>query len=51
MIPPDAQPFMAKRAGATMVEERGSHAIYVSRPEVVAGLIAKAASDVSAATA
>ena len=43
MIPPDAQRFMAKRADATVVEEKGSHAIYVSKPEVVAALIEKAA--------
>jgi pimeloyl-ACP methyl ester carboxylesterase len=49
MIPPDAQRFMAKRAGATVVEERASHSIYVSRPEVVAGLIAKAANEVTVA--
>ena len=29
-------------------DETGSHAIYVSKPEVVAALIAKAAQDVSA---
>lgn len=39
MIPPDAQRFMSKRIGATTVEERGSHAIYVSKPQAVAGLI------------
>lgn len=50
MIPPDAQRFMAKRAGATVVEERGSHAIYVSRPEAVAELIAKAAVGVTVAS-
>jgi pimeloyl-ACP methyl ester carboxylesterase len=43
MIPPPAQHSMAKRAGASTVEERGSHAIYVSQPNAVAGLIAKAA--------
>ncbi len=43
MIPPDAQRFMAKRIGATTVEERGSHAIYVSKPEAVAALIENAA--------
>jgi pimeloyl-ACP methyl ester carboxylesterase len=43
MIPPPAQRFMSKRAGATVVEIAGSHAIYVSRPDAVAGLIAKAA--------
>jgi pimeloyl-ACP methyl ester carboxylesterase len=51
MIPPDAQRFMAKRAGATVVEERGSHSIYVSRPEVVAEFIAKAAVGVTVASA
>ena len=43
MIPPDAQRFMAKRAGAKVAEAMGSHAIYVSQPEVVADLIAQAA--------
>jgi|HubBroStandDraft_5_1064220.scaffolds.fasta_scaffold17389_2 pimeloyl-ACP methyl ester carboxylesterase len=35
MIPPDTQRFMAKRAGATVAEAKGSHAIYVSQPAVV----------------
>jgi pimeloyl-ACP methyl ester carboxylesterase len=43
MIPPDAQRFMSKRAGATVVETKGSHAIYVSRPAPVAALIEQAA--------
>ena len=43
MIPPAAQRQMSKRAGATVVEAPGSHAIYVSQPEAVADLIAKAA--------
>jgi pimeloyl-ACP methyl ester carboxylesterase len=43
MIPPPAQRSMAKRAGATVVEVGGSHAIYVSKPDVVAELTAKAA--------
>ncbi|QGZ93808.1 alpha/beta hydrolase [Terricaulis silvestris] len=43
MIPPDAQRFMSKRAGAKVVEKRGSHAIYVSLPKVVAEIIADAA--------
>jgi pimeloyl-ACP methyl ester carboxylesterase len=43
MIPPAAQRFMAKRAGATVVEVAGSHAVYVSQPDAVAGLIAQAA--------
>ena len=51
MIPPDAQRAMAKRAGATVVEIEGSHAIYVSQPEAVARFIAKAASGVTAGAA
>ena len=47
MIPPPAQRFMSKRAGSTIVEVKGSHAIYVSQPDAVAALIEKAASDVS----
>jgi pimeloyl-ACP methyl ester carboxylesterase len=43
MIPPDAQRFMAKRAGATVAEAKGSHTIYVSQPGLVADLIAQAA--------
>lgn len=43
MIPPDAQRFMSKRAGATVFESEGSHAIYVSRPGVVASIIEQAA--------
>jgi pimeloyl-ACP methyl ester carboxylesterase len=49
MIPPSAQRFMSKRAGATVVEHGGSHAIYVSQPEVVAALIERAADGVRAA--
>jgi pimeloyl-ACP methyl ester carboxylesterase len=45
MIPPPAQRFMAQRAGATVVEERGSHAIYVSKPQAVAALIERAAKE------
>ncbi|MFZ0421975.1 MAG: alpha/beta hydrolase [Xanthobacteraceae bacterium] len=47
MIPPPAQRQMATRAGATVAEVAGSHAIYVSKPEAVAALIAKAAKRVS----
>jgi len=43
MIPPDAQRFMSKRAGSTVVEVAGSHAIYVSQPNAVAAIIEKAA--------
>lgn len=44
MIPPPAQRMMAERAGATVVETAGSHAVYVSKPAEVAALIEKAAS-------
>ena len=43
MIPAPAQRQMAARAGATVVETAGSHAIYVSNPKVVADLIERAA--------
>jgi pimeloyl-ACP methyl ester carboxylesterase len=43
MIPPDAQRAMSKRAGSTVVEIPGSHAIYVSKPGAVAELIEEAA--------
>lgn len=43
MIPPAAQREMSRRAGATVAEAPGSHAIYVSQPQAVADLIAKAA--------
>jgi len=43
MIPPDAQRFMAKRAEATTIEAKGSHAIFVSQPHAVADLVARAA--------
>ena len=46
MIPPSAQRHMATRAGSTIAEAAGSHAIYVSKPEAVAALIAKAANSV-----
>jgi len=49
MIPPAAQRSMSKRAGSTVVEVAGSHAIYVSQPNAVAALIEKAASEVKAA--
>ena len=43
MIPIDAQRFMSKRAGSTVSEVHGSHAIYVSQPKAVVTLIEKAA--------
>jgi pimeloyl-ACP methyl ester carboxylesterase len=49
MIPPPAQRLMSKRAGSTVVEVAGSHAIYVSQPNAVAALIEEAAKGVKAA--
>jgi pimeloyl-ACP methyl ester carboxylesterase len=49
MIPPPAQRLMSKRAGATVVEVKGSHSVYVSQPEAVAALIDKAAKQVQLA--
>jgi pimeloyl-ACP methyl ester carboxylesterase len=48
MIPPPAQRAMSERAGSTVVEVAGSHAIYVSQPAAVAALIEQAASSVAA---
>ena len=48
MIPPDTQRAMSKRAGATVVELKGSHAVYVSQPRAVADLIEQAATKVKA---
>src|SRR5216684_4457182 len=48
MIPPDAQRAMSKRAGSTVVEVKGSHAIYVSQPEAVAALVEQAAKSLKA---
>ena len=49
MIPADAQRAMSKRAGSTVVEVKGSHAVYVSQPKAVADLIMKAAKGVALA--
>ena len=46
MIPPTAQREMSGRAGATVTETPGSHAIYVSNPTVVVEVIERAASEV-----
>ncbi|WP_245978610.1 alpha/beta fold hydrolase [Allostella humosa] len=43
IIPPAAQRQWAARANATVTEVRGSHAIYMSQPEAVAGAIDRAA--------
>jgi pimeloyl-ACP methyl ester carboxylesterase len=47
MIPPPAQRAMAARAKATVVETPGNHAIYVSKPDLVARLIEQAAGGVA----
>jgi pimeloyl-ACP methyl ester carboxylesterase len=47
MIPPAAQRSMSKRAGSSVVEVKGSHAVYVSQPQAVAELIKKAAKSLS----
>jgi len=49
MIPPPAQHLMSKRAGSTVVEVKGSHAVYVSQPKAVALLIEKAAKELKLA--
>jgi pimeloyl-ACP methyl ester carboxylesterase len=49
MIPPDAQRQMSKRVGATVVEVKASHAVYVSQPQAVASLIHQAARGVKLA--
>jgi len=50
MIPPAAQRFMSKRAGSTVAESPGSHAIYVSRPAPVVALIEQAATSLTTAS-
>lgn len=45
MIPPPAQRAMAGRAGAHVTEVAASHSVYVSQPEAVADLIARAATE------
>jgi pimeloyl-ACP methyl ester carboxylesterase len=49
MISAPAQRQMANRAGSTVVEVPGSHAIYVSNPRAVAVLIEQAADGVNSA--
>ena len=51
MIPPPVQREMSERAGSTVEEAAGSHAIYVSQPAAVAELVKKAASEVRSAAA
>jgi len=50
MLPPDAQRLMSKRAGATVVEVKSSHAVYVSHPQAVAHIIEEAARGALVAT-
>jgi pimeloyl-ACP methyl ester carboxylesterase len=50
MIPPDAQRAMSKRAGSSVVEAKGSHAVYVSQPQAVAAIVTKAAHGVALTT-
>jgi pimeloyl-ACP methyl ester carboxylesterase len=38
MIPPPAQRVMSERAGSSVVEVKGSHAVYVSQPQAVKSL-------------
>jgi hypothetical protein len=40
---------MSKRAGSTVAEVKGSHAIYVSQPKAVAALVEQAAKSVKSA--
>jgi pimeloyl-ACP methyl ester carboxylesterase len=42
MIPPPAQRAMSERAGSTVTETPGSHAVYVSDPAAVAAVIISA---------
>lgn len=48
MIPPPAQRQMSQRAGSSVTEVPGSHAVYVSRPKAVAEIIEKAAREIAA---
>jgi hypothetical protein len=48
--PPDLQRFMSQRAGSTLVEIEGNHAIYVSNPTAVAELIQTAVTELRSAS-
>ena len=50
IFPALAQRMMAERAGATVVEVAGSHAVFLSHPEAVAGLIRTALTESAAMT-
>jgi pimeloyl-ACP methyl ester carboxylesterase len=45
MINPELERFMAKRAGSTTIEVKGSHAIFMSQPQIIARLIEQAAKE------
>jgi pimeloyl-ACP methyl ester carboxylesterase len=46
-IPPDAERFMAKRAGSKVTEIKGSHVVFISQPKAVAEVIEAAAKGAS----
>jgi pimeloyl-ACP methyl ester carboxylesterase len=50
MIPPPAQRAMSQRAGSTVTEVAGSHAVYVSQPRAVATFIDGAAKAIAEKT-
>jgi hypothetical protein len=45
--PPPTQRFMSKLAGSSVVEVKGSHAVYVSQPQAAADVVKKAAKSAS----
>jgi pimeloyl-ACP methyl ester carboxylesterase len=51
MIPAEDQRVMAKRLGATVIDVKGSHAVYISQPSAVAAFIKQAAREVKLAAA
>ena len=46
-ISPDAERFMAKRAGSKITEIKGSHVVFISQPKAVADVIVAAAQQAS----
>jgi pimeloyl-ACP methyl ester carboxylesterase len=50
IIPADAERMMAKRAGSTVAEVKGSHVAFISQPEAAAKLIMEAAKTVKLAS-
>jgi pimeloyl-ACP methyl ester carboxylesterase len=47
MIPPDAERFMAKRAGSKITEIKASHVAFISHPKEIADVIEAAANGVN----